>query len=152
MNKIIILLTLVVTVFVAGSAFAGFYHAPEPSPVLMHVAGYLKIGPDMAEPGDEIAVYAGGKLVGSAIVEKRGLFGDLCVSGDFAGTPDVEGAFEGEPLEVRVWQKTTAREFCGLNVKLIPRREGVAVYVPYEGNELRFEAGMFYFVAIEGVE
>ncbi len=128
---------------------ASYYETPDPSPVIMHLAGTLTIGGADAAAGDEIGVLDGnGKVVGHFIVERPGIFGDLAVSGDSDLTEDDEGVLPGEALEVRVWQASSGTEYYGGSVSIYKPSAAEAIYFPYSAPLLIFEGNSFYLVDI----
>ncbi len=132
---------------------ASYYETPEPSPVIMHLAGTLTIGGADAAAGDEICVLDGnGKVVGHFIVERPGIFGDLAVSGDSDLTAEDEGVLPGEALEVRVWQASSGTEYYGGSVVFYKPSGAEAIYFPYPDPQLRFEGNSFYLIDIAAGE
>jgi len=140
-------------VLMVSSVYAGHFKETVTSPVLMHLAGYMTIEGKEAMPGDEVGIFdADGKIIGSFVVEKKGMFGDIAVTGDDELSVEKEGALEGERLDIRVWQKSTGSEYTAGNILLSGPAEEKAVYASYPGNQLRFDGGMFYLLNIEAVK
>ena len=151
--KIITLLTFSLFFFFSSIAQAGYFDKPEASPVFMHLAGTLHISGQEAESGDELALFDGsGRIVGLFVVTEEGLFGDMPVSGDSELTEESEGSYEGEPLTVKVWQALTDKEFSGPSISLYLPEAGEAIYEPFTGDQLSFEADKFYLLNIEATD
>ncbi len=139
--------------FFLNPVFAGYFERPEASPVLMHLAGSLKITGEPARPGDEVGIFdERGNIVGLFVVVKDGIFGDVPVSGDYEPTHEAEGAEEGEILKVKIWQASTDTEYSAGSIIISLPEKGEAVYTPYPDLPLRFEGGSFYLLDIEVVK
>lgn len=136
--------------FISNPVFAGFFGEPESSPILMHLAGTVKIMGKDARPGDEVGVFdKRGMLIGVFVVDKAGIFGDMAISGDSGLTDAIEGASEEEMLEIRVWQKSMDKEYSGNWITVHRPEAGKGIYSPYTEPELRFRGGNFYLLIIE---
>lgn len=134
----------------ASSALGGHFEGSITSPTLMHLAGSLKIGGEVAIAGDEIGIFdKSGKILGVFVVKKKGIYGDVAITGDDYLTDEQEGAMEGETLEISVWQKSTNREYSGGDLYISSPAEGESIYTSYPRELLQFEAGTFYFLNIE---
>ncbi len=83
------------------------------------------------------------------MIGKEGIYGDIAISGDNELTAEKDGAAHGEILEIRVWQKSTNKEYSESNIRLSSPPEGKAIYVSYPGSQLHFEGGIFYLINIE---
>ncbi len=139
--------------FFASHTSAEYFEKPESSPVLMHLAGSLRIGGEVARPGDEIGIFdKRGNIVGMFVIEKDGIFGDIAISGDYELTDKIEGASEVGRLEIRVWQKSTNIEYSGGSIYLHQPVESKAVYESYSEPMLQFKGGSFYLLDIEVVD
>ncbi len=140
-------------VLMASSVYAGHFKETAASPVLMHLAGYMTIDGKEAMPGDEVGIFdADGKIIGSFVVEKKGMFGDIAVTGDDILSVEKEGALEGGRLDVRVWQKSTGKEYSSGSILVSSPAEDNAVYASYSDSQLRFDGGMFYLLNIAAVK
>ncbi len=133
--------------------FGGHFEEPATSPILMHLVGSLTIDGEGAMPGDEVGIFSkSGKIVGTFVVEKKGIFGDIAITGDDELTYEHEGTLGGESLEIRVWQKSTNREYSGGDIHISSPVRGQAIYTPYPGTLLQFEGETFYLLNIEVAE
>jgi hypothetical protein len=144
---------LVLMILMVSTVYAGHFEESSTSPILMHLAGYMTIDGEEAMPGDEVGIFdTNGKIIGSFVVENSGMFGDIAVTGDDDLSVEKEGALEGEPLDVRVWQKSTGSEYSAGNISISGPAEDKAIYASYPGDQLRFDGGMFYLLNIEVVK
>ncbi|MBI4844614.1 MAG: hypothetical protein HY809_09915 [Nitrospirae bacterium] len=146
----ITLLTASILLFMTTYGFAGNFSEAASSVISMHLAGSLTIDGEPAEAGDEVAVFDNkGNLLGSFVVENKGMYGDMSIAGNYPASSEDEGAEEGEVLFINVYKASTGITYSGGKVKTLSPTEGNAIYSPYSKPVLKFEGGSFVLLDIQ---